>query len=65
MRIETIYNEFCRMLEEDKIYRRMDLGYVDICRMLKVAPAELDQILMNELGMTGDEILAKFREPII
>ncbi len=53
------------MLEEDKIYRRMDLGYVDICRMLKVAPAELDQILMNELGMTGDEILAKFREPII
>lgn len=34
-----------------------EMDYALICRKLHVAPADLDEILEEELGVTGEELL--------
>ena len=50
------------MILRDRIYEDKDTNYADICRALHVCPADLDEILMDELGMKGPEILQSFQK---
>ena len=60
--IASAYSEFSRMILRDRIYEDKDTNYADICRALHVCPADLDEILMDELGMKGPEILQSFQK---
>ena len=59
--IEKIYSDFFVMLEEEKIYLNPDKDFDGICRELEISPEEFNEFLMDELGFTGEEILAKYR----
>lgn len=50
------------MLLCDSIYEDPDICYTDICASLRVSPADLDEILLDELGMNGNEILQSFQK---
>ena len=49
------------MLLEDRIYEDNTVTYEDLCAALHVSPGSLDEILLEELGMNGWEILYSFQ----
>ena len=59
-RLWKIYEEFSVMLTKDKIYEDPTISYADICRELKIRPAELDSILISELGYSGEELIEEY-----
>ena len=63
-RLEKIYEEFCVMMNEDRIYEDEAVSYADICRELCVEPSELDAVLLRELGFTGDELVEEYRKSV-
>lgn len=62
MDIKEAYTEFGRLMVEEKIYLDPSLDYGDLCRRhLGVESYRLDELLLDELGMTGEELIAVFR----
>ena len=61
-RLWKIYEDFSVMLTEDKIYEDPTISYADICRELGVNPADLDAVLIAELGYTGECLMAEYRK---
>lgn len=60
--IKEAYTEFGRLMIEEKIYLDPSLDYGDLCRRrLGVESYRLDELLLDELGMTGEELIAVFR----
>ena len=60
--ILSIYSDFARMLLGDRIYEDDTLAFGDICEALEVSPESLDEILCEELGVRGPEILQSFQK---
>ena len=60
--IAATYSDFSRMLLDDRIYEDTDISYFNICASMRVPPADLDEILQDELGMNGNEILQSFQK---
>ena len=60
--IASAYSNFGRMMLDDHIYEDPDVDYNDICTALRVSPDDLDEILLEELGMKGSEILQSFQK---
>ena len=61
-RKEKIFEQFGRILEEYSPQYAEIEDFGDICRKrLGVPPGVLDEILLEELGMSGDEIIAEYR----
>ena len=60
--IAATYSDFSRMLLDDRIYEDTTISYTDICAFLHVCPADLDEILQEEMGMNGNEILQSFQK---
>lgn len=58
---DNIYREFCVMMTEDRLYEDLSVSYADICRELGVEPSELDELLVRELGYTGEELIEEYR----
>lgn len=58
--IQEIYSEFSQIAcGEHPLYSAKD-DYLDICKYLKVSPGILDELLLSELGYTGEELLVAF-----
>lgn len=60
--IAATYSDFSRMILDDRIYEDDTIAYADICSSLHVCPADLEEILYDELGMNGNEILQSFQK---
>ena len=60
--LSTIYLNFSQMLLEDRIYEDPDVTFYDLCAALRVSPSDLDEILFEEMGMKGPEILQSFQK---
>ena len=60
--IAAIYLNFSQMLLEDRVYEDPDISYYDLCAALRVSPSDLDEILYDEMGMKGVEILQSFQK---
>lgn len=60
--IAAIYLNFSQMLLEDRIYEDTDISFFDLCAALRVSPSDLDEILFEEMGMKGSEILQSFQK---
>ena len=56
------YSNFSRMLLDDRIYEDGNISFYDICAALRVSPGSLNEILEDELGMNGPEILQSFQK---
>ncbi len=61
-RKEKILDSFSRALEQCGSDRDSALDFAGICReRLGIPPGVMDELLLAELGMTGDEIVAEYR----
>lgn len=60
--LSAIYLIFSQMLLEDRIYEDPDVTFYDLCAALRVSPSDLDEILFEEMGMKGPEILQSFQK---
>lgn len=54
--MEKIYERFGVLMESRAVLEHPGMDYNGVCRMLRVCPAELEEILWRELGMTGQEV---------
>ncbi len=62
---ETILERFNLALEEFRLNPESALDFADICReRLCIPPGAMDELLLTELGMTGEEIIAEYRRKL-
>ena len=47
------FQAFCRFVEAERI----PLDFPAVCRRLRVPPGELNELLLDELGTCGEEII--------
>lgn len=59
--ITSAYETFCRLMTEENLYIDPSLTYATVCRWLGVSPSELDRVLGNELGFSGEALIHHFR----
>lgn len=52
---------FGHLMLEARVYRNPYVRFDTICRFLRVSPADLDELLESELGMSGEEFMANCR----
>ncbi len=60
--IDKHYERFCSLLQEAHIYVNPLVTFRTIAEMLGVRPSALNRKLLDELGMTGPELIALYRE---
>ena len=54
------YVAFCSMLENPA---NLSLSYEELCARLRVSPLDLNELLREELGLSGMELLAALQAP--
>jgi len=57
---ETAYRELFRLLESDRI----PADFPDACRLLRVLPGALNELILRELGLSGEELLMRWSKMI-
>jgi len=60
--IEKAYDRFGRMMYKDEIYKVSGITFSDICAQLRVDEDALNEIIFEEMGMNGPEILYSFQK---
>ena len=60
----TLFEHFTALLNEEHVYMDRNLTFRDICRRMHVSPVDMDEILLNELGMDGESVLASYRQEL-
>lgn len=60
--INTAYSEFARMMLDDHLYEDETITFADICTALGVSPYDLNEKLVEEMGVNGPEILQSFQK---
>ena len=62
---EKIMERFERILESDLSRGGGQEDFCDICRKhLGIPPGAMDEVLLAELGMSGEEIIAEYRRKL-
>ena len=56
--IMTTYERFWRILSDTMEHDGKTDSFLSICRRLRVSPFDLEEVLMDELGKTGEEIIS-------
>ncbi|MGM9790753.1 MAG: hypothetical protein ACI3Y9_10710 [Candidatus Cryptobacteroides sp.] len=62
MDTNVAYGIFGRMMTEDKLYLDRRITFRRICRWLGVSWRDLNSLVKRELGMSGPELMRKYRE---
>ena len=57
--IDKAYSRFGKMVADGSVCPGKDHSFTSVCRRLGVSPASLNEILEEELGMSGELILYK------
>ncbi len=55
------YRKLGQKLVREKIYRDRKISFASICRELGVSSKSMDELLLQELGMTGRQLMRAFR----
>lgn len=55
------YETFCRLMTEENLYIDPTLTFATVCRWIGTSPAALDHVLEQELGYSGEALIAHFR----
>ena len=59
--LDKCYFTFWKMMEEGRVYDDRSVDFDTICRLTGALPDDLDVLLYEELGYTGEEILEAYR----
>ena len=58
----TTYSRFCELMLRGRILENPYLSFETVCRFLHASPADLDEILVEELGENGRQIMTSARK---
>lgn len=58
--LNKAYIRFSQMIE-DGSYNTEGVNFASMCRSIGVAPASMEEVIWQELGMGGEELLAELR----
>jgi len=58
------YTNFEIIMDSGKIYLDPSVDFRTICRKIGASPLHLNSILKKELGVSGKEILSKYRRGV-
>lgn len=58
--IDNAYARFGHYMENAALQGRLPVSFHDICLSIGVAPADLREVLDNELGMSPEEIMDSY-----
>ena len=56
------FERFSQLIQNGVTRANPYLTFETVCRMLKVSPEALDELLLDELGMCGEQIIAASRK---
>lgn len=59
--IMTTYERLWRLLSGSEGNGGKPDSFSAACRRLRVSPYDLEEVLLNELGMTGEEIISIYK----
>lgn len=57
----TTYSSFVKFLETEAPAADGSPDFETLCRRFRISPFCLEEILLEELGMTGSEVIAVYR----
>lgn len=63
--LRKAYEAFGRMVAEEEVYREATLTFEDVCRRIGIETGALDRLIFSEMGMTGRQLMAAYREGIV
>ncbi|MCQ2176928.1 MAG: hypothetical protein MJY41_03190 [Bacteroidales bacterium] len=55
------YSRFERLVSSLAASGNLDTDFRGVCRILGVSPYSLEEVIENQLGLTGDEIMDIYR----
>lgn len=55
------FERFAQLLDSGAFKTNPHLSFETVCRCLKVSPSDLNELLIQEIGMDGNEIIAAYR----
>ena len=55
------FSRFERLVTSLAVVGELDIDFHQVCRLLRVSPYTMEEILTDQLGMTGEEILDIYR----
>ena len=62
--MKTLYDSyaaFCSLLDDPA---NLSLSYEELCARIHVSPLDLSELLQEELGFSGMELVAAIRPPV-
>lgn len=59
--LEENYDILEKLLDDEKVFMNPAVTFADICGWLGARKSDMDALVMRELGLCGDELLARFR----
>mgnify|MGYP000798537875 FL=1 len=63
--LRKAYEAFGRMVTAEEVYREETLTFEDVCRRIGIETGALDRLIFSEMGMTGRQLMAAYREGIV
>lgn len=63
--LRKAYEAFGRMVTAEEVYREETLTFEDVCRRIGIETGVLDRLIFSEMGMTGRQLMAAYREGIV
>ena len=57
----SAYEQFCRLMTEESLYTDLSLTFATVCRWLEASEAELDRLIEQELGYSGEALMQHLR----
>lgn len=55
------YRKLERKLVREEVYKNRKVSFASLCAELGVSPKIMDRLLLQELGMTGRQLMRSFR----
>ena len=60
--VNNAYSRFASGIMDGSLFAENEKSFCGICKKINVSPVSLDEILLRELGMRGQEILNYFQK---
>lgn len=57
----AIYRKLEQKLVREEVYRNRKISFASLCAELCVSPKIMDRLLLQELGMTGRQLIRAYR----
>lgn len=55
-----ILNDYCKLMQAMEGIQNGEMSYGELCRTMNLRADELNELLLEEIGMSGEELFLKY-----